>query len=59
MKAVTFLYVDGGWFVIAVVFDYFHKYNRESAVMTPAYIVLLCGIIARIPNFWTSRQNHP
>ena len=59
MKAATFLYIAGGCFIIAAALDYFHKYDWESAVMAPAYVFLLCGIIALIHNYWTARKKSP
>jgi hypothetical protein len=56
MKAATFLYIAGGCFVIAAALEIFHKYDWESAVMAPAYIFLLCGVIALLHNYWTARQ---
>jgi hypothetical protein len=56
MKAATFFYISGGCFIFAAVLDYFRKYDWESAVMVPAYVFLVCGIIALIHNFWTARQ---
>ncbi len=56
MKAATFLYIAGGCLIIAAVLDYFKKYDWESAVMAPAYVFLLCGIIALIHNYWTARR---
>ena len=59
MKAATFLYIAGGCFIIAAALDYFKQYDWESAVMAPAYVFLLCGIIALIHNFWTARKKSP
>lgn len=56
MKAATFLYIAGGCFIIAAILDHFQKYDWESAVMAPAYVFLLCGIIALIHNYWTARR---
>lgn len=59
MKAATFLYIAGGCFIIAAVLDYFKQYDWESAVMAPAYVFLLCGVIALIHVYWTRRQQRP
>ncbi len=59
MKAATFLYIAGSCLILAAVLEYFRKYDWESAVMAPAYVFLLCGIIALIHKFWTARHNRP
>jgi hypothetical protein len=56
MKAAAFLYIAGACFLIAAALEYFHMSDWESAVMVPAYIFLLCGVIALIHIYWTSRQ---
>ena len=56
MKAAVFLYIAGGCFLIAALLEHFKKYDWESAVMAPAYVFLLCGIIALIHNYWTARR---
>ena len=58
MKAANFLYIAGGCFIIAAL-DYSKQYDWESAVMAPAYVFLLCGIIALIHNYWTARKKSP
>lgn len=59
MKAATFLYIAGTCFIIAAILDHYKQFAWESAVMAPAYVFLLCGVIALIHNYWTQRKKRP